>query len=57
MCRHVAEKESTNDLKRRNIIGGIYVGEAEKAMAVHSSTLVWRTPWMEEPGGCNPWGH
>ena len=22
----------------------------EKAMATHSSTLVWRIPWMEEPG-------
>ena len=22
----------------------------EKAMAPHSSTLAWRTPWMEEPG-------
>ena len=23
----------------------------EKAMAPHSSTLAWRNPWMEEPGG------
>ena len=23
----------------------------EKAMAPHSSTLAWKTPWMEEPGG------
>ena len=23
----------------------------EKAMAPHSSTLVWQTPWTEEPGG------
>ena len=23
---------------------------SEKAMAPHSSTLVWKTPWMEEPG-------
>ena len=22
----------------------------EKAMAPHSSTLVWKIPWMEEPG-------
>ena len=22
----------------------------EKAMATHSSTLVWRIPWTEEPG-------
>ena len=24
--------------------------EVEKAMATHSSTLAWKTPWMEEPG-------
>ena len=24
---------------------------AEKAMAPHSSSLAWKTPWMEEPGG------
>ena len=23
---------------------------AEKAMALHSSTLAWKIPWMEEPG-------
>ena len=23
----------------------------EKAMAPHSSTLAWRIPWTEEPGG------
>jgi len=22
----------------------------EKAMAIHSSTLAWKIPWMEEPG-------
>ena len=26
----------------------------EKAMATHSSTLVWKIPWMEEPGGLVP---
>ena len=24
---------------------------SEKAMAPHSSTLAWKIPWMEEPGG------
>ena len=24
--------------------------DAEKAMAPHSSTLVWKVPWTEEPG-------
>ena len=23
----------------------------EKGMATHSSILVWKIPWMEEPGG------
>ena len=23
----------------------------EKETAVHSSTLAWKIPWMEEPGG------
>ncbi|XDA74262.1 hypothetical protein R6Z07F_004482 [Ovis aries] len=27
----------------------------EKEMATHCSTLAWKVPWMEEPGG--PWGH
>ena len=26
-------------------------GRAEKVMATHSSTLAWKSPWMEEPGG------
>ena len=25
-------------------------------MATHSSILVWRTSWTEEPGGLDPWG-
>ena len=29
----------------------------EAGMATHSSILAWRTPWTEEPGGYNPWGH
>ena len=28
----------------------------EKEMATHSSTLAWRIPWREEPGGYSPWG-
>ena len=25
-------------------------------MAPHSSTLAWKIPWTDEPGGCSPWG-
>ena len=28
----------------------------EKEMATHSSTLAWRIPWMEEPGGLQSTG-
>ena len=28
----------------------------EKAMATHSSTLAWKMPWMEEPGGLQSMG-
>ena len=28
----------------------------EETMATHSSILVWRIPWTEEPGGYSPWG-
>ena len=27
-----------------------YTRNSEKAMALHSSTLAWKIPWMEEPG-------
>ena len=30
--------------------------EREKRMAMHSSTLAWRTPWTEEPGGLQSLG-
>ena len=29
----------------------MYVHISEKAMAPHSSTLAWKTPWTKEPGG------
>ena len=28
----------------------------EKEMATHSSTLAWKTPWTEEPGGLQSMG-
>ena len=29
----------------------------EKEMASHSSTLAWKIPWTEEPGGLQSTGH
>ena len=35
--------------------GSVYLqcggGRREKEMATHSSTLAWKIPWTEEPGG------
>ena len=28
----------------------------EKEMATHSSSLAWKIPWMEEPGGLQSMG-
>ena len=28
----------------------------EKEMATHSTTLAWKIPWMEEPGGLQSMG-
>ena len=37
-------EESEEELK------SLLMKVTEKAMASHSSTLAWKTPWMEEPG-------
>ena len=39
-------------------IAGIHFpnSNGEKAMAPHSSTLAWKIPWMEEPGGLQSMG-
>ena len=29
----------------------------EEGMAIHSSILAWRIPWIEEPGGLQSIGH
>ena len=33
-----------------------YILQSEKAMAPHSSTLAWKIPRMEEPGGLQSMG-
>ena len=37
-------------------VADIYAVSREKAMAPHSSTLAWKIPWMEEPGGLQSMG-
>ena len=29
----------------------------QKGLATHSTILVWRISWTEEPAGYSPWGH
>ena len=37
-------------------LGVVLYTEKEKAMAPHSSTLSWKIPWTEEPGGLQSMG-
>ena len=41
-CVHVIHKTQVQSLGQEDPL--------EKEMATHSSTLAWKTPWMEEPG-------
>ena len=43
-------------MKKKGELSRIYVVCTEKAMAPHSSTLAWKIPWMEEPGGLQSMG-
>ena len=40
-------KSIENQISNNRGVGYI----TEKAMATHSSTLAWKIPWTEEPGG------
>ena len=42
--------DCSHEIKRQLLLG------TEKAMAPHSSTLAWKIPWMEEPGGLQSMG-
>ena len=47
--------DRSHEIKRRLLLGRKVLTTIdsmllEKAMAPHSSTLVWKIPWMEEPG-------
>ena len=38
------------------VFGSRHANILEKAMAPHSSTLAWKIPWTEEPGGLQSMG-
>ena len=52
--QHVGEESDYNAGDPDLIPGWEY--PLEKARAIHSSTLAWRIPWTEEPGGLQSMG-
>ena len=50
----------TNKLRKvrryKSLVSEMIEVTLEKAMAPHSSTLAWKIPWMEEPGGLQSMG-
>ena len=43
--------ETHSEAKHKLNSMDVYTSSPEKAIAPHSSTLAWKTPWMEESGG------
>ena len=43
-------------LELMDVFGDAQGPPTEKAMAPHSSTLAWKIPWIEEPGGLQSMG-
>ena len=48
------KESASNEETRVQSLGG--EDPLEEGMATHSSILVWRTPWAEEPGGLRSMG-
>ena len=53
-CKHAAAAGSADPFQM--LIVANHAPRAEKAMAPHSSTLAWKIPWTEEPGGLQSMG-
>ena len=51
----VHESESVS-LSGIGLFATPWTAALEKAMAPHSSTLAWKIPWAEEPGGLQSMG-
>ena len=52
----VEENSGLEDMNLVLILQIYKMNRLEKAMASHSSTLAWKIPWMEEPGGLQSMG-
>ena len=46
----IPKKGNAKECSNCHTVALISHARMEKAMAPHSSTLAWKTPWMEEPG-------
>ena len=51
-----ADGDCSHEIKRCLLLGRKVMTNLEKAMAPHSSTLAWKIPWTEEPGGLQTMG-
>ena len=56
LCHARDSQESFPTPQFKNINSSVLSFLSEKAMAPHSSTLAWKIPWMEEPGGLQSMG-
>ena len=60
MAGWVTSYSCLDDSGAHSLLGHCYLNVSvtilEKAMAPHSSTLAWRVPWTEEPGGLQSMG-
>ena len=52
----VVSGRGVNCTERVRRIASAYLLYSEKAVAPHSSTLAWKIPWTEEPGGLQSMG-
>ena len=52
----IPKKSNVKECSNYHTIALISHASTEKAMAPHSSTLAWRIPWTEEPGGLQSMG-
>ena len=56
MALHLLLQLTRKEIQSTSLINNQLQASSEKAMAPHSSTLAWKIPWMEEPGGLQSMG-
>ena len=54
MAQTVKDPPASQEIRVRSLGGE---GPLGKGLAIHSSILAWRIPWIEEPGGPSSRGH